>query len=1005
MSLEIGIKSFEAMKQISRLLSFAAAAAMCFSACSPEELKNGEVNVSKFVTVHFGTENTDPASTKATLTPNAGETAFQAAWENGDAIKVEYSNDSKSETATGTTTATWNETSFESKMPEYTGTWIYDAAYPVPSESDSSVDFGPNRTQKGNAYNSKYDIMIGSAVAENAAAGKDETGKDIVFMMTRQTAIAYFHFTSTLDEAVTSATLTVSGDGAAIASTNASVSNFVWVPAEDCQSITITFPEVAPNAQDFQLWFNVLETPYTSMSLTVETATKTFTISKSTDGVYEAGKLYKVKKSGIAWTDKPAPEPVVLYCSDVTTGSYNSNVSHIKNANLPFEYKQIMANDKNTPTGYGAGQVMQFKSSLGEIYNTESFGSPVKYVEVYAQSSNPFYVYYGDSKAPEGNKISRPTTPNGSKTISIKDNNGNNNVEKVVNYYLLNLSSYNANYIRIVNGSSTNYFYKIVLLFDEPETVRVTGITLDKTEVTINEGENTTLTATIAPADATIKDVNWSSNNESVATVTDGIVSGLSAGSATITATTVDGEFTASCVVTVNELSKISTIAEIKAILKNGTSSKDTRAFDARLTRAVVTYVNGNNAFIEDGTAAILYYNSEHGLNVGDVLTGDFTGSGYSYNGVVEITSVTTNPTIKAGTAPDPTVATLAQISENFDAYDSRWVKLENVTTGVALKSGTRTSSVSQNGSTLPMYAKVQDTELAAESYGDMLCIPCYNKTTKQIGFWDAAHFTPKNVAVTGVTLDKSEVSITVGKTETLTATITPSNATNKNVSWTSNAKDVATVENGVVTAVAEGKATITVTTDDGKHTATCAVTVTAAPAGGEHSHSISETPVYILSISKDVTASSYTEAHSLTSNGVEWSVFGNQTQGDYLRVGGKNTTATDRSLTSTDVISSTEKIGKISINHSGTGNGRNSSITINSIKVEGSVNSDFSSSKIVIINNPSVSSAGTLDFSLDGADFDSNSYFKITINYQISGKNNCYLTINSVEFFSCSAN
>lgn len=148
----------------------------------------------------------------------------------------------------------------------------------------------------------------------------------------------------------------------------------------------------------------------------------------------------------------------------------------------------------------------------------------------------------------------------------------------------------------------------------------------------------------------------------------------------------------------------------------------------------------------------------------------------------------------------------------------------------------------------------------------------------------------------------------------------------------------------------------------------------------------------------------SYTNEHSSTSNGVEWSVFGNQSLGDYLRVGGKNTTATDRILTSKGVISSTEKIGKISINHSGTGNGRNSSITINSIKVESSVNSDFSTSKVVIINNPSVSSSGVLDFSLDGADFDSNSYFKITINYKISGSNNCYLTINSVEFFSCSA-
>lgn len=492
-----------------------------------------------------------------------------------------------------------------------------------------------------------------------------------------------------------------------------------------------------------------------------------------------------------------------------------------------------MANGKNSPSGYGAGQLMQFKSSLGEIYNTESFGSPVKYVEVYAQSLNPFYVYYGDKKSPSENKISRPTTPNGSKTISIEDNYGNKNVEEEVNYYLLNLSSYNANYIRIVNGSSTNYFYKIVLLFDEPETVKVNGIELDKTEVTINEGEITTLTATIAPADATTKDVNWTSDNEAVATVKDGVVSGLSAGSATITATTVDGEFTASCVVTVNELSKISTIAEIKALLKDGTSSS-TKAFDARLTKAVVTYVNGNNAFIEDETAAILYYKSGHGLKVGDVLSGDFAGSGYSYYGVVEITSVTKNPTITAGTAPDPTVATLAQISENFDAYDSRWVKLENVTTGVALASGTRTSSVSQNGSTLPMYAKVKDIELAAESYGDMLCIPCYNNTAQQIGFWEAAHFTAKNVAVTGVTLDKSEVSITVGNTATLTATITPSNATNKNVSWTSSAEGVATVENGVVTAVAEGSATITVTTEDGNYSASCEVTVSAASTGGE---------------------------------------------------------------------------------------------------------------------------------------------------------------------------
>ena len=82
------------------------------------------------------------------------------------------------------------------------------------------------------------------------------------------------------------------------------------------------------------------------------------------------------------------------------------------------------------------------------------------------------------------------------------------------------------------------------------------------------------------------------------------------------------------------------------------------------------------------------------------------------------------------------------------------------------------------------------------------------------------------NQAVESVSLNVSETTVSVGKTETLVATINPENASNKNVSWSSNNKSVATVENGVVTGVAEGTATITVTTEDGEHTATCTVTV-----------------------------------------------------------------------------------------------------------------------------------------------------------------------------------
>ena len=86
----------------------------------------------------------------------------------------------------------------------------------------------------------------------------------------------------------------------------------------------------------------------------------------------------------------------------------------------------------------------------------------------------------------------------------------------------------------------------------------------------------------------------------------------------------------------------------------------------------------------------------------------------------------------------------------------------------------------------------------------------------------------PTTVAVTGVSLDKSSLALEVGGTATLTPTVTPSDATEKGVTWSSDKTSVATVDaNGKVTAVAAGTATITVKTKDGEKTATCTVTVT----------------------------------------------------------------------------------------------------------------------------------------------------------------------------------
>ena len=84
-------------------------------------------------------------------------------------------------------------------------------------------------------------------------------------------------------------------------------------------------------------------------------------------------------------------------------------------------------------------------------------------------------------------------------------------------------------------------------------------------------------------------------------------------------------------------------------------------------------------------------------------------------------------------------------------------------------------------------------------------------------------------VPVESVSLHKTSLELTEGGTARLTATILPDIATNKNVTWSTSDASIATVTDGVVTAVAPGTATITVTTEDGGKTATCAVTVAAA--------------------------------------------------------------------------------------------------------------------------------------------------------------------------------
>lgn len=286
------------MKHYTKLFFAAAVAALGLASCA-KEVAPVETPKDNLVTVHFGATAGIEGATKATLTPDEQETLFTSAWVNEDKIFIQYENGATEAT---TTTGTWNGTKFEATMPSYTGMWEYSACYPTPVKE--KISFGANRTQKDNLYNSNYDVMIAHKIScDHADAGKDDSGNDVVFNMERQTGIVYFHLKSKLNnEDVISAKLSVEGGN--IASSYALLDPSGFTCNEDLNEITITFEEgTAPKASDFQLWYNVLPTAYTSMSLEVKTANHTLTLNKNKGGNFAAGKLYKIHKDDVTWTE------------------------------------------------------------------------------------------------------------------------------------------------------------------------------------------------------------------------------------------------------------------------------------------------------------------------------------------------------------------------------------------------------------------------------------------------------------------------------------------------------------------------------------------------------------------------------------------------------------------------------------------------------------------------------------------------------------------------------
>lgn len=192
----------------------------------------------------------------------------------------------------------------------------------------------------------------------------------------------------------------------------------------------------------------------------------------------------------------------------------------------------------------------------------------------------------------------------------------------------------------------------------------------------------------------------------------------------------------------------------------------------------------------------------------------------------------------------------------SLNVSDSAIVKASGDTGGITSNSSPVTPSgtgIVFNNGTGTVYGDVTLQENLTIGEGERLDIPSGASLTIGNGATltvNGGELTGENIPtegvvykVTEVTLSQSILTLDVGDTATLAATVTPTNATNQNVTWESSNPSVATVdESGKVTAVASGEATITVTTADGSKTANCDVTVNAATTITTQPQSVSVT-------------------------------------------------------------------------------------------------------------------------------------------------------------------
>ena len=411
--------------------------------------------------------------------------------------------------------------------------------------------------------------------------------------------------------------------------------------------------------------------------------------------------------------------------------------------------------------------------------------------------------------------------------------------------------------------------------------VPATGVTLDKTTLSLTEGESATLTATVEPENATDKAIVWTSSDNAVATVENGVVTAVKAGTATITAAC--GSAKAECTVTV-------TAAPASPLsVKVGTAAYPVKPVDGQAGKYHVAVPYGSNATIKVKDAAFLMVTNSKGGYLNDEGSNPFTLTAAQLDKLLISKDIPFTPAnsaskvaylsimdVMAGTTYELYIELTREavpatgVTLNETALSLRPTEKATLAATVAPENTTDTLVWTSSNDAV---ATVKDGVVTAKSEGTATITAACGSAKAEC----VVTVLPPILA-TGVTLDKTALKLYEGDAAKLTAMVKPEDTTDKTIVWTSSDKTIATVKDGAVTAVKAGTATITAACGETK--ATCAVTVKApvAPAQKDGVYQIG-TADELVWFAKQVNGGSTAISGVLTAeidlNGFDWTPIG----------------------------------------------------------------------------------------------------------------------------------